>query len=35
MSETTQHLSDYLKELDSYMKRLDRNGLSRKDQKLF
>ena len=35
MSETTQYLSDYLKELDSYMKRLDRDGLSRKDQKLF
>lgn len=35
MSEITQYLSDYLKELDSYMKRLDRDGLSRKDQKLF
>lgn len=35
MSETTQYLSDYLKELDSYMKRLDKDGLSRKDQKLF
>lgn len=35
MSETVQYLSDYLKELDSYMKRLDRDGLSRKDQQLF
>lgn len=35
MSETVQYLSDYLKELESYMKRLDRDGLSRKDQQLF
>lgn len=35
MSEITNYLSDYLKELDSYMKRLTGSGLSRKDQKLF
>ena len=35
MSEITEYLSGYLKELDSYMKRLNRDGLSRKDRKLF
>ncbi|MFG6337438.1 MAG: pentapeptide repeat-containing protein [Lachnospiraceae bacterium] len=35
MSEITKYLSDYLQELDSYMKRLEGDGLSRKDRKLF
>lgn len=35
MSEITKYLSDYLQELDSYMKRFDRDELSRKDRKLF
>ena len=35
MSQTTENLSEYLKQLDSYMERLDKNELSRKDRKLF
>lgn len=35
MSEITEYLSDYLKQLENYMKRLDSNELSRKDRKLF
>lgn len=35
MSQITEYLSDYMKELDSYMNRLNRDGLSRKDRKLF
>ena len=35
MSETTEHLSNYLEQLDSYMKRLEKSELSRKDRKLF
>ncbi len=35
MSKITEYLSDYMKELDSYMNRLNRDGLSRKDRKLF
>lgn len=35
MSEITEYLSGYLKELNSYMERLNRDELSRKDRKLF
>ena len=35
MSKITEYLSDYMKELDSYMNRLNRDGLSRKDRKLY
>ena len=35
MSQITENLSEYLKQLDSYMERLDKNELSRKDRKLF
>lgn len=35
MSQITEYLSDYLKELNSYMERLNRDELSRKDRKLF
>ena len=35
MSQTTENLSEYLKQLDSYMKRLDNNELSTNDRKLF
>lgn len=35
MSKITDYLSDYMKELDSYMNRLHRDELSRKDRKLF
>lgn len=35
MSQTTENLSEYLKQLDSYMKRLEKNELSINDRKLF
>lgn len=35
MSQTTENLSEYLKQLDSYMKRLENNELSINDRKLF
>lgn len=35
MSIITDHLANYLNELDSYMKRLERDGLSKSDRKLF
>ena len=35
MSEITDHLSGYLNELDHYMDRLNRNGLSKKDRQRF
>lgn len=35
MSVTTEHLSNYLKELDRYMKRFDRDTLSSRDRKSF
>ena len=35
MSQTTEYLSEYLKQLDSYMNRLNNDGLSRKDRQLF
>lgn len=35
MSQITEYLSDYMQELDNYMNRLNRDGLSRKDRKLF
>lgn len=35
MSKTTEYLSEYLKQLDSYMERLENNKLSLNDRKLF
>lgn len=35
MSQTTENLSEYLKQLDSYMERLEENKLSVNDRKLF